>query len=76
MIWRDAVPHKAVRHWKRFVHINASIAELRHDAVGGIEAGGTGTDDGQSEGTPGGLFGGEASDGARRGSAEGAQRSP
>ena len=50
MIRRYAEADKTVGHREGLVHVDYGVWERLHNAVGGVEAGGTGADDGHAEG--------------------------
>ena len=49
MVWGDAEADEAVGDREGFIHVDARGGELREHAVGGVEAGGAGADDGHTE---------------------------
>ena len=50
MVWCDAKAHQAKGDRQGLVHVDFDVLDLGHGAVGGVEPGRTGADDGQTEG--------------------------
>lgn len=49
VVWRNSKPHQAKRNGQGLIHVDLGVLDFRHDPVGCVKAGWSGTDDGYPE---------------------------